>query len=367
MLQVRCASAVLAATLLTAGLPALAQTAGPAVPVQTAPATKQDVPVLLRNIGTVQANQTVLVRSRVDGTLDKILFREGQDVKAGDALAIIDPRPYHLVLDQAEARKAADQTMLANAERDLARTANLARSDFASRQQLDTQQAAVAQLKANISGDEALAAAARLNIEYSHIVSPIDGRVGLRLVDAGNQVRASDGQAIVSVAQIHPIAAIFTLPQDTLPQIQTAMASGQLPVSAYAADDRTLLSTGTLLTIDNAIDAATGTIKLKAEFANADNRLWPGQFVNVRLQLGTLKDAVTVPSAAVQRGAAGLYVFIARPDGTAAVQKVEMRQDDGQTAVIASGIAAGDDVVVNGQSRLQNGSKITAAPAKAGS
>ncbi len=355
----------------TLTMAATAQAQAPGVPVQAAAAARQDVPVLLRNIGAVQAYQSVLVRARVDGTLDKILFREGQEVKAGDQLALIDPRPFQAALDQVLAKKAADQAQLANAERDLARYANLARSDFASRQQLDTQQSLVAQYQATIAGDDAAIATARLNVEYCHIAAPIDGRVGLRMLDKGNLVRASDATGIVNIAQIHPIAVLFTLPQEALPQIQAAMARGALPVTAFTADDRAQLSSGSLLTVDNSIDAATGTIRLKAEFPNADSRLWPGQFVNVRLQLDTLKGVVTVPSIAVQRGASGLFAFVVKPDGKVALQPVEVQQDDGQLAVIARGIDEGAQVVTNGMSRLQNGSVVAvgqpAAATKTGS
>lgn len=345
-------------------VPAAAQPAqsSTGVPVQAQAARRRDVPVLLRNIGTVQAYHSVLVRARVDGTLERVLFQEGQDVKAGDALAVIDPRPYQAALDQALAKKAANQAQLANAERDLARTNNLARSDFASHQQLDTQQALVAQVKAAIAGDDAVIASARLNLEFCHIASPINGRTGLRLLDAGNLVRASDTQGLVSITQVHPIAVVFTLPQDSLPQIQAAIARGTLPVLAYGSDDIAQLSTGKLLTIDNSIDQATGTIRLKAEFANTDDRLWPGQFVNVRLQVDVLKGAVAVPSVAVQHGPGGLFVYVVKPDSTVAMQTVLVRQDDGQTAVIAEGLDEGAQVVVAGQSRLQNGSRVTVNP-----
>lgn len=334
----------------------------PGVPVQATLATRQDVPVVLHNIGVVQAYQSVLVRARVDGSLDKVLFREGQEVKAGDPLALIDPRPYAASLAQAQARKAADEALLANARRDLARTTNLARSDFASRQQLDTQTAMVAQDQATIAGDDAAIATARLNVEFCTIAAPIAGRVGLRQVDAGNLIHAADAQGIVNITQIHPIAVVFTLPQETLPQVQAAMARGNLPVLAYAADDRAKLAEGRLLTIDNAIDQATGTIRLKAEFANADDRLWPGQFVNARLLADTLRGAVAVPSIAVQHGPAGLFVYVVKPDSTVAMQTVELRQDDGTTAVIASGLDEGAQVVTNGQSRLQAGARVTVNP-----
>ena len=321
---------------------------------------RQDEPVTLRNIGQVQAFQAVLIRARVDGTLDKVLFKEGQDVKIGQVIAQIDPRPYAAALAQAAAKKAADEANLANAQRDLARYSSLASSSFASRQQVDTQLALVAQTQANIKGDDASIDSARLNLEFTSITSPIDGRTGLRLVDAGNLIHATDTTGIVTITQIKPISVTFTLPQDSLPSIQTAMAQGKLPVLAYTADDKQLLATGELLTTDNAIDPSTGTIKLKAVFANPDNRLWPGQFINVRLTLGTLKNVVTIPSVAVQRGPAGLYVYLVKPDGTASVQPIDVQQDDGIVAVISKGLDDGVQVVTSGQSRLQNGTRIAA-------
>lgn len=343
-------------------LPAAAQ-APSGVPVQAAVAKQQDVPVLLRNIGTVQAYYSVLVRARVDGNLDRVFFTEGQDVKAGDPIAEIDPRPYAAALAAAQAKKAADQAQLANARADLVRYSNLVRSDFASHQQVDTQTAMVAQLQATIAGDDAAIESARLNLEFCHITSPIDGRTGLRLVDPGNLIHATDAQGIVTITQLHPIAVVFTLPQDDLPQIQAALARGVAPVFAYTADDSSELARGHLLTIDNQIDQGTGTVKLKAEFINPDDRLWPGLFVNVRLQVETLKDAVTVPSTALQRGPNGLYVYVVRPDSTVAMQPVTVRQDDGTLAVITKGVQAGTEIVVNGQLRLQDGSHVAVAKA----
>ena len=340
--------------------------AGPGIPVTVTPVVRQDVPIYLRNIGAVQAFQAVTVRSRVDGTLDQVFFTEGQDVKRGDRLALIDPRPYAAVLAQAKAKKAFDQVQLENAKRDLARTQTLIRNDFASRQQFDTQTSMVGQITSTLVGDDATIAAAQLNLDFCTITSPIDGRVGLRLVDAGNFVRASDtaSAGIVSITQIHPIAVLFTLPQDALPGIQTAMAGGKLAVLAYTSNDRALLAKGELLTTDNAIDQATGTIKLKAIFPNEDNRLWPGQFVNVRLQMEIRKDALTVPSVAVQRSPTTLYVFALKPDSTVAVQPVEIGQDDGTTVVITKGLDEGVRVVANGMSRLQNGSRVVANQSK---
>ncbi len=345
-------------------LPAAAQ-APSGVPVEATAAKRQDVPVVLSNIGAVQAYYSVLVRARVDGTLDRVFFTEGQEVKSGDPIAEIDPRPYAAALAAAQAKKAADQALLANARADLVRYSNLARTDFASRQQVDTQTALVAQYQATISGDDAAIETARLNLEFCHITSPIDGRTGLRLVDPGNLIHATDAQGIVIITQLHPIAVVFTLPQDDLPQVQAAIRRGAAPVIASSPDDRTELGRGRLMTIDNQIDQGTGTIKLKAEFANPDDRLWPGQFVNAHIQVDTLRDAVTVPSTALQRGPAGLYVYVVKPDSTVAMVSVEVRQDDGHLAVIAKGVDAGAEVVVNGQLRLQDGSRV--AVAKAGS
>ncbi len=354
---------LVAVGLLLAPRPAPAETAG--IPVQTVIAQRQDVPVQLRNIGAVQAFYAVLIRARVDGTLNRVFFTEGQEVKTGDKIAEIDPRPYAAALAAAQAKKAADLAQLANARADLTRYANLAHSDFASHQQVDTQSSLVAQLQATIAGDEAAIQTAALNLEFCTIVSPIDGRTGLRLIDPGNLIHATDAQGIVTITQLHPIAVMFTLPQDDLPRIQAAMAAGTPQVGAFTADDHTQLANGRLMTIDNTIDATTGTIKLKAEFDNADNKLWPGLFVNAHLRVGLLKDAVTLPSAAVQRGPNGLYVYLVRPDQTVALTPVTLTQDDGATAVIADGIAAGAEIVVQGQMRLQDGSHV--AVSKSGS
>jgi multidrug efflux system membrane fusion protein len=344
--------------------PARAQGAG--VPVTIAVAQKQDVPVLQRAIGTVQAFQSVLIRARVDGTLDKVLFTEGQSVKPGDLLAQLDPRPYQAILDQAQAKKAADTAMLISARDDLIRYRDLANSQVASRQKLEQSIAAVAQGEAALRGDDATIAAAQLNLDFTRITSPIDGRVGLRLIDTGNYIRAADttSPGLVTIAQIQPIALLFTLPQDVLPAVQAAMTKGQLPVIAYNSDDTTKLSDGKLLTVDSTIDSSTGTIKLKATFANKDNRLWPGQFVNVRMQTDTRSAVTTVPSGAVQRGPNGYYTFIVKPDETVAVQAIEIAQDDGKTAVVSKGVQPGDKVVTAGQSRLTSGTKVAATEAK---
>ena len=344
----------------------LGRRAGGGVPVTTVAARSQDVPVVMRAIGTVQAFQSVLVRARVDGSLDQVLFTEGQLVKPGDVLAQLDPRPYQAILDQAMAKKGADEAVLANARLELIRYNDLALSQVASRQKLDSTRAAVAQSEAAVRGDEAAIAAAQLNLGFTRIVAPIEGRVGLRQIDPGNYIRAADPNAtgLVTIAQIQPISLVFTLPQDALPKVQVAMKRGKLPVAAYSSDDRTRLSEGELLTVDSSIDITTGTIKLKASFANKDDNLWPGQFVNVRMRLDVRKDVTTIPSVAVQRGQNGMYVFSVKPDNTVAVQAIEVEQDDGQTAVIANGVAAGDRVVVAGQSRLTNGVRVAVTEQK---
>ena len=341
------------------------------MPVTVAPAVKRDMPILLGNIGSVQAFQTVLIRVRVDGTLQEIFFQEGQDVKKGDRLALIDPGPYQALYDQALAKKEADSAQLVSARLDLVRSTELALQQFAARQLVDQRTATVRQLEAQIKGDDAQIAAARVNLDYTNISAPFDGRVGIRMADPGNVIRAADpaGAGIVTVAQIHPIAVIFTLPQDALPAIQAAMAraaaaGGKLTVLAASPDGKTQLGQGSLLTTDNTIDVATGTIKLKASFPNDDNRLWPGQFVNMKLETAVQKGAITIPSIAVQRRPAGLFVFVAKPDNSVSAEPIEVGQDDGQTAIVTKGLAEGTLVVISGQSRLQPGSKIAATPAK---
>ena len=349
------------AVLLAVAGPVSAQQAG--VPVSVAQATRQDVPIVVRGIGTVQALQSVLVRARVDGTIDKIAFTEGQDVKVGDLLANIDPRPYQATLDQATAKKLADMAMLGNAKRDLARYSDLARNDFASRQSVDTQAASVSQTAATAQADDAAIAAAKLNLDFTRITAPVDGRVGLRLVDQGNLVHASDSTGIVTINQVHPIAGLFTLPQDMFPTVQDSVrAAGATPlrVLAYGGDDTRQLGSGTLLTTDNAIDTTTGTIRLKATFPNADDRLWPGEFVNMHLQLGTARNAVTVPSTAVQHGVNGLYVYAVQ-NAVAKLVPVEIGQDDGQTAIVTKGLEGGETVVTGGQSRLTDGTRVASA------
>ncbi|MCC6720072.1 MAG: efflux RND transporter periplasmic adaptor subunit [Acetobacteraceae bacterium] len=348
--------------------PAFAQSP-PAVPVSVIAAARRDVPVVLGNIGAVQANQSAAIRPRVDGMLDQVLFTEGQEVRKGDLLARLDPRPYQAALDQATARRAVTEATLANARLNLARATDLARNQFASRQALDTAASQVAQLEAQSRADEAAVKSAQVNLDYTSITAPFDGRMGLRNIDPGNVVRFADNTntAIATISQIHPIVAVFTLPQDALPAIQAAMARGKLPVAALSPDDRTILAQGELLATDSIIDATTGTIRMKAVFANRDTKLWPGQFVNIRLTLEVERGVITVPSSAVQRGPAGLFVYTINPDQTVALSPVELGQDDGTLAVIRRGLDEGARVVVAGQSRLRAGAKVTinTAPAAA--
>jgi multidrug efflux system membrane fusion protein len=344
------------------------------IPVTTARSLRQDVPLYFTGLGMVQAFNSVQVRSRVDGTLMQVPVTEGQEVKEGDVLTVIDPRPYQAALDAVLAKRTQDEADLNNAKRDLTRYTSLAQSSFASHQQVDTQQAMVNRLTAMIAGDDAAIATAQLNLGYCTITSPFQGRVGLRQVDPGNMVHASDPTGIVTVTQIHPISVLFTLPQDTLPRISLAMAAGKLPVTALAPDGKTELDQGTLLTPDNAIDPTTGTIKLKATFPNPNNTLWPGQFVNARLLVGTEKNALTVPSVAVQHGPSSLYIYVVGPDATVQRQDVEVERDTGTVAVIGKGLGDDQTVVIDGQSRLQQGTKVAvsdaskqaAAPAKPG-
>jgi multidrug efflux system membrane fusion protein len=331
----------------------------PAVPVSVITADHQDVPVWLRGIGTVQALNTVTVRARVDGTLMQVPVTEGQLVRQGTLLAVIDPRPYQAVLDQATAKKAQDEAQLANAKLDLQRYSSLAVSSFASRQQVDTQRMQVDQSTAGLKGDDATIEAAQLNLSYCYITAPFDGRVGLRQMDPGNLVHANDVTGIMTITQVRPIAVVFTLPQRNLPAILEAMSKGVVEVAAWSGDDNRELARGTLLTPDNAIDAATGTIRLKATFPNQEDKLWPGQFVEARLLLRTEKQVVAVPAQAVQHGQDNLYVYVVKPNSTVQRQVVEA-EDRGPVMVITKGLDAGQTIVLDGQSRLQDGTLIAA-------
>jgi multidrug efflux system membrane fusion protein len=376
--RLRHSTAAILGLVLACGLSqASAQSPSGAVPVTAVKVQKQDLPEYAAGIGTVQAYRSVLVRARVDGTLENIAFREGQEVKPGDLLAEIDPRPYAATLDQARAKLAGDQAQLQNARRDLARYSDLARTNFASRQQVDTQLAQVDTDNANIQADEANIAAAALNLSFCHITSPIEGVVGLRLVDIGNLIHATDTTGIVTITQVHPIALVFTLPQDQFPAVREAMdrelaKNGQptdkfdqrvpLPVIALTSDSGKVLSHGNLLTPNNSIDTTTGTISLKAEFANTDNRLWPGQFVAAKLQLTVAHNVLTLPPAAIQHGPDGLYVYVVKPDNTVDKQDVQLGYQDEQAVQVTDGLAEGQTVVLSGQLRLQPGTKVDTHP-----
>jgi multidrug efflux system membrane fusion protein len=331
----------------------------PTVPVSVAPVTRKDVPDYLHGLGTVLALQTVQLRSQVDGVLLNVPVTEGQEVRQGEVLAIIDPRPYKAALDAAIARKAQDEAQLIAAKADVVRYTALAARQDASQQQLEVAQAKAGQLIASIAMDEAQINTAKINLAWCTITAPFDGRVGLREIDPGNFIRAAEISAILPLSQLHPIAVTFTVPQDYLPAIQHALSAGKPPVAAFSSDNKTELDQGTLLTIDNAIDPTTGTIKLKATFPNANSQLWPGQIVNSRLLLDTSNGVLTVPSGAVRHGQDELFVYVVRPDQTVARQLVTIQRDDGVTAVIAKGLEEGQLAVTDGQSRLQNGTHVS--------
>lgn len=329
------------------------------VPVAVATAERRDVPVYLKGLGSVTASNTVSVKSRVDGQLAQINFKEGQHVNKGDLLAVIDTRPFQVALDQAQASLARDQAQLKDAQLNYERFKNLLdESGAMSQQQVDTQKASADQLEGTVGTDQAAIDNAKLNLAYSHITAPISGRIGLRLVDVGNMVHASDTNPLLVITQLQPIAVVFTLPEDNLQTVSQHMQQSTLSVEAYSRDDLTKLSTGKLLTIDNQIDQTTGTGRLKAMFDNPDDALWPNQFVNVRLLLETHKGSVVIPSVAVQTGPQGSYVFTVKPDKTVAVSPVTVSFTQNNVASIASGVAAGDVVVVDGQDKLQAGSKV---------
>ena len=329
------------------------------VPVAVATAERRDVPVYLKGLGSVTASNTVSVKSRVDGQLSQINFKEGQHVNQGDLLAVIDPRPFQLALEQAQANLFRDQAQLKDAQRNYERFKSLFDDSGAiSQQQVDTQKAAADQLEGAVRADQSQIDNAKLNLVYSHITSPISGRVGLRLVDIGNMVHASDTNPLLVITQLQPIAVVFTLPEDSLQNVSQHMHQSTLTVEAYSRDDQTKLATGKLLTIDNQIDQTTGTGRLKAMFDNPDDALWPNQFVNVRLLLETHKNTTVIPSVAVQTGPQGSYVFTVKPDKTVAVSPVTVSFTQNNVASITSGVAPGDIVVIDGQDKLQAGSKV---------
>lgn len=349
---------------LFASAPQPAQTAAPAGPaakpaaVSVAAVARTDYPVFIDGLGQIQAENTVTVRTRVDGQIVKIAFTEGQMVKAGDLLAKIDPRPFQAALDQAKAKQAQDQATLANAKLDLERYSTLAKQSFATQQQLDTQNALVNQLIAQEAADAAAIDAAQVQLDYTTIAAPISGRVGFRLIDQGNMVNATQQTGIVTIAQIEPISLIFTAPQEDLPRIAAALAGGEPPVEARTSDGATMLGTGKLTVVDNQVDVATGTIRLKAEFANADHALWPGQAVMARLRVEIDRNALTIPDRAVQRGPDGLFVYVVGADNRAVIRPIALAHQDSDTAVVAKGLSEGEKVVTGGQFGLQPGAVV---------
>jgi multidrug efflux system membrane fusion protein len=339
--------------------PARATRARAPVPVSIATAGRQDVPIYLTGLGTVQALYTVAIHAQVDGKLQDVFFKEGQPVKKGDVLAKIDPRLYQAALDQAKARKAQDEAQLVAAQKDLARYQTLVLKNAETQQNLDLQQAKVDQTKAGIDADVAAIETAQTNLDYTDIRATTDGRMGVRMVDPGNIVHASDQGAIAILTQTEPTAVTFTLPAQTLEDVRAAMASGDVQVGAYDRDNVRLISTGKLATIDNLIDQATATYRLKAMFTNGDEKLWPGEFVNARLLLTTRKDVVVIPPLAVQRGPHGLFTWIVKPDNTVEARPIQISTTTGDRTIVTSGVSDGDRVVTDGQYKLQINSPVT--------
>jgi len=338
-----------------------AQTPAPGVPVTAGTVAAQDVPVFLNGIGTVQAYNMVAIKSRVDGQIVKVDFKEGQDVKEGEPLLQIDPRPFQAALEQAQANKQKDEAQLVGAQLDLDRYEKLIGSGWQTRQSYDQQKATVGQLQASIKGDEAQINTAKLNLSYSDIRSPIDGRLGAKLVDKGNLVHANDNAPLVTITEVKPIFVSFTLPQETLDDVRENHKGSPLVVYAYSGDGKRQLAEGKLTLIDNSIDQSTGTVHLKARFDNDDERLWPGQFVSLRVVLSTRRNIATVPSQTVQDGPDGHYAYIIKPDNTVERRAVEVASIQDGIAVVTKGLAAGERVVVDGQYRLTNGARVNPA------
>jgi membrane fusion protein, multidrug efflux system len=328
------------------------------VPVAVEQAKLNDVPIVIEGLGTVQALNTATLRTQVQGTLESVDFVEGQAVKRGQKLGQIDPRTYQAQLDQAQAAFGRDQASLANAQADLQRFLPLLGQRFATPQQVDTQKAMVAQLQNTVKSDEAVIEGARTLLSYTTITAPFDGITGIRQIDPGNIVHPADPTGLVVVTQVQPIAVIFTLPSSNIPQANQALRAGDAQVSAYTADDKTELDKGRVMLIDNQADPATGTVRLKAIFPNAQQQLWPGTFVNIHLTASVRHDGLTVPVPAVQQGPQGAYVFLVKPDQTVSIQPVTIGASRDGQALVDQGLQAGDKVVVAGEYRLSEGAKI---------
>jgi multidrug efflux system membrane fusion protein len=334
------------------------------VPVQTAKPSAENVPVYLAGLGTVQAFNTITVKTRVDGQLQTVAFREGQRVKKGDLLAVIDPRPFQAAVDEASAKIQQDEADLANAQYLLAKDQRLGKQGITTEEVTETQQSQVNQLIAQLAQDKAAKASADVSLSFTQIRSPIDGRTGIRLIDEGNQVQTTDTNGIVIITQTQPISVISTLREDDLGAIRSALQKGVVPVTALSSDLSTKLGDGTLSVVDNIIDQSSGTIRIKSEFENEADSLWPGQFVTLKVRGSTLSNALTVPSAALQRGADGFFVYVVGPDASVSVRKVTPGPIEQDRAVITSGLSVSDVVVTEGQYRLQDGTPVaaTAAP-----
>ncbi len=338
---------------------------GGPTPVVAALARSGEIDVIINGLGTVIPLRTVTVRSRVDGELLKVLFQEGQAVKEGDLLAEIDPRSFQVQLEQAQGQLARDMALLQNARLDLQRYEALFKQDSIARQQVDTQASLVRQYEGAVRVDRSQVENAKLQLSYTKVTAPVSGRVGLRLVDPGNIVRAGDTNGLIVITQLQPAAVVFTVPQDSVPAVMKRLNSGErIPVEAWDREQKAKLADGALASADNQVDLATGTVKLKAQFDNADGALFPNQFVNVRMKLDTLRDAVVIPAAAVQRGSQGLFVYVVRGDNTVGQRPVKLGPTEGQRVAVTEGLAAGDTIVVDGMDRLRPGAQVEVTGAR---
>ncbi|WP_280151577.1 efflux RND transporter periplasmic adaptor subunit [Piscinibacter sp. XHJ-5] len=343
-----------------------ASTRGPrAQPVSVGVVQQRDMPVTLDAVGTITASNTAVVHAKVSGELKALYFAEGRPVRAGQVLALIDPQPFAIALEQAQGQLSRDQAQLRNAQLDLERYRALIDKDAAPKQQLDTQQALVQQLQGTLLADQAAVDNARLQLSYTRVLAPISGLAGLKQADLGNVVNPADANGLLSIAQTQPAAVVFAVPDAVLPRIRERLRAGApLPVEARDRDGKTVLAQGRVASNDNAIDTATGTLKLKALFANADNQLFANQSVHVRLQLDSLPAALTVPAAAVQRGAPGTYVYALNGDGTARLERITVSATDGETTAVQGSLHAGDKVVIDGADRLRDGARVDVAPTR---